>query len=55
MTDDRTEIVTADDLDLTPDDVRRIWPDAIEYVGLDGSTCWLQGDLIDRQPWARQQ
>jgi hypothetical protein len=33
------------DYDLTPQDVRRRCPWAIEYTGLDGSPCWLHADL----------
>jgi hypothetical protein len=32
---------------LTPDDVRRRCPWAVEYTALDGSPCWRREDLAD--------
>jgi hypothetical protein len=33
------------DFGLTPEDVRRRCPWAVEYTALDGSPCWLREDL----------
>ena len=35
------------DYGLTPADVLRRCPHAVEYVALDGSACWLREDLAD--------
>jgi hypothetical protein len=39
------DYVTADQLDLTPEEVRRLCPHAVEYVALDGQPCWARPDL----------
>jgi hypothetical protein len=42
------DLVTAADLEdygLTPHDVRRRCPWAVEHTALDGSPCWLRSDL----------
>jgi hypothetical protein len=41
------DIVRADDLGMTVTDVRRRWPQAVEYTGLDGSPCWRMDELLD--------
>jgi hypothetical protein len=33
------------DYGLTPQDVRRLYPWAVEYTALDGSPCWMRADL----------
>jgi hypothetical protein len=41
-------IVTVDTLaahDLTPTDVRRLWPWATPYIALDGRPCWRASEL----------
>jgi hypothetical protein len=43
-----SEYVTADDLrahGMTPDDMERLCPGAVEYRALDGSACWLRSEL----------
>lgn len=42
-----SEIVRAEDLDLTIAEVRRRWPNAVEYTALDGEPCWRRTDLAD--------
>ena len=42
---DKSEIVRAEDLDLTVAEVRRRWPQAVEYVGIDGEPCWRREDV----------
>jgi hypothetical protein len=36
-----------DDVGLTPDDVRQRCPWAVEYVTLDGGSCWPRQDLAE--------
>jgi hypothetical protein len=41
-------IITAAELAdyaLTPDDVRRLDPQPVEYTAIDGGPCWLREDL----------
>ncbi len=38
---------TAGQLDLSPQTIRRLYPHAVELVGLDGRPCWSAEDLID--------
>jgi hypothetical protein len=45
---DSDDIVYANDLDMTPEEVRRRYPEAVEYTALDGRPCWRESDLIDR-------
>jgi hypothetical protein len=41
------KIVSLDDLDgLSPKTIRKLFPHATEYTGLDGSPCWLADDLL---------
>ena len=42
-----TDLVRAEDLDMTVVGVRRRWPQAAEYVGLDVEPCWRLADLSD--------
>ena len=44
---DKSEIVCAADLDLTVAEVRRRWPQAVEYRALDGEPCWRRGTWAD--------
>ena len=44
----KSEIIRASDLDMTVAEVRRLWPQAVEYTALDGSPCWRCDDLTDR-------
>jgi hypothetical protein len=39
------DYVAAEDLDLSPDDVRRLYPHAVQLVGLDGRACWASVDI----------
>ena len=48
----QTEYVRASDLDMTVAEVRRRWPQAVEYVGLDGEPCWRRETLVDATPAA---
>lgn len=50
MSDDREDIVRAEELGMSEDEVRRRWPDATEYTALDGSPCWRLSELRDREP-----
>jgi hypothetical protein len=48
--DDGADYITAAELadyDLTPQDVRRRSPWAVECTALDGSPCWVRDDLIE--------
>jgi hypothetical protein len=35
------------DIGLTPEDVRRLCPQALEYTSLDDSPCWRRDDLAE--------
>jgi hypothetical protein len=41
------DYVTAEQLGMKAQEVRRRWPQAVEYVGLDGSPTWRREDLQD--------
>ncbi len=41
------------DLELDPEDVRLLYPWAIELIGLDGRRCWIVSDLIPREEGGR--
>jgi len=48
--DDLPDYLTADDLELlgvTVEDVRRLDPQPMEYIGLDGRPCWRRDDLAE--------
>jgi hypothetical protein len=49
VTDDRHQVVTAEDLDTTPEQVRVRYPDATEYVTLDRRPCWRRDELRDHE------
>ena len=44
---DKSEIVRASDLKMTVAEVRRRWPEAVEYVGLDGEALPLGDASVD--------
>ena len=44
---DKSEIVRAEDLGMTIVEVRRRWPQAVEYTGLGGEPCWRLDELKD--------
>jgi hypothetical protein len=44
-----SDIVRAEDLGLSAGEVRRRWPQAVEYLALDGSPCWRRAELTDRE------
>ena len=42
---DHVDYITAEEIGLTPESLRELFPQATELVGLDGSPCWDVEDL----------